>query len=184
MRDILLITLLEGEENAQPGKLSEGDDDWFKPMGRKRETLGQRLTRKVAESIVMVTTTGRKFTEEIEPEIFPGYVATFAGDKEEGVMVVKWHPDGPGEISFSTDGSRLDSGRTGASVVLRDPDWKTRKTYLGTNKEEFYAELYSIGEAVEMALKNGRVEHGTRRTQAEPRWTRIHIWADFQTDLK
>lgn len=49
------------------------------------------------------------------------------------------------------------------------------RTYLYANKEVFNTELYLIGEAVEIALKNRRVGCEASRQQAEPRWTRIYI---------
>lgn len=40
-RDILPATLGEGDEQAQSSKLAKGDDDWFRPTGRRQSTLGQ-----------------------------------------------------------------------------------------------------------------------------------------------
>lgn len=54
-------------------------------------------------------------------------------------------------------GSRMDSGRTGGSVAWRDPEYKTRMTYLGTNKEVLHADLYAIGEAPAITLGKARV---------------------------
>lgn len=48
MREILPVTLHEDEEQAQLEELTEGDDDWFKPIGSGRETLGQKPARTVA----------------------------------------------------------------------------------------------------------------------------------------
>lgn len=45
--------------------------------------------------------------------------------------------------------------------------WKTTKIYLGTNKEVFDAEVYLIGEALEIALKNGKVGREASRRQME-----------------
>lgn len=62
MRDILPVTLRESEEQTQPGELAEGDDDWFKPIGRGRETLVQRFARMIAEGTSIDTTAGVKHT--------------------------------------------------------------------------------------------------------------------------
>lgn len=70
-------------------------------------------------------------------------------------MEAKKHTDGPDELSFLTNGSRLDSGYTGASVVWRDTELRSRKTYMGTNKEVFDEDLYAIGEALENSQPNG-----------------------------
>lgn len=99
-------------------------------------------------------------------------------------MNAKKHTDGPGDQSLWTDGSRLESGRTGASVAWYHPHWKTRKTYLGINKKVFNAELYAMGDALEIALKNGHVRREAIRGQTEPRWTRMHIWMYSQTAIK
>lgn len=55
------------------------------------------------------------------------------------------------------------------------PEWKMRKTYLDTNKEVFDTELYAIGEALEIAVKNGGVGCGTGRRQTDPPWTKVHV---------
>lgn len=70
-------------------------------------------------------------------------------------MEAKSHADIPCKLLFWTEGSRLDSGHTVASVQWRDPEWKMEKIHLGTNKEIFDAKLYAVGEAGVIALKNG-----------------------------
>lgn len=54
------------------------------------------------------------------------------------------------------DGSRPDYGCIGANIVWCNLKWKTRKMYQGTNKEVFGAELYGIGEALEITLQVDR----------------------------
>lgn len=71
MRDILSVPLCVGEEQAQHGELAEGDDDWFKPIGRGRETLEQRLTQTIPEGTIIETTAGTEHIEWIEPNTFP-----------------------------------------------------------------------------------------------------------------
>lgn len=132
MRDILQVTLREDEKQAQPGELADEDDEWFRPAGRGRAILGQRLVRTVAEGTTPDTSSGTENTEWVEPEPFYGSIATFASDREEGVMEAKRHTNKPGEMYVWMDRSRLNSGRTGASVVWCSLKWKTRKTYLGT----------------------------------------------------
>lgn len=55
-RDIFPITLCEGEEQAQHRELAAGDNDWFRPVGKGKESLGQRLARVVAEGTSTDTT--------------------------------------------------------------------------------------------------------------------------------
>lgn len=119
-RDILPVTLREGEEQAQLEELGDGDDDWFRPTSRGRETLGQRLTRTVTEGTSINIAVDTEFTSLVESETFPVDIAPFAGDKEEGAMEAKKHTDGVSELSFWTEWSRLNSGQTGASVALCD----------------------------------------------------------------
>lgn len=66
--------------------------------------------------------------------------------------------DGLDVVFFWTDSSRMDTRCTGASVAWCNPEWKMQWTYLGTNKEVFYAELYVIGEALGIALRNRQME--------------------------
>lgn len=65
-----------------------------------------------------------------------------------------------------------------------DLDWKTRKIYLGTNKEVSDTELYTIGEIKGIAMKNGQVGRETGRQQSKSHRTRIHTWANFQAAFK
>lgn len=87
----------------------------------------------------------------MELETFPGTLTPFAIHKKNGAKEAKEHINGTGRISFWMDDSRLDFGRTGASVAWREPKWKTQKTYLSINKGVFDAELYEIGKAVKIA---------------------------------
>lgn len=68
----------------------------------------------------------------------------------------------PGEMSLWTDGSRLDSECTGVTVAWCDHEWKTRNTYLRTNKEVLNAKLYAIGEAHEISLQSGGTGNSRR----------------------
>lgn len=94
-RNILPPRLREGEEHVQPGEPLERDDDWFKPVGRGRETPRQRLTRKIAEGINIDPTKGTEHTVWVEPETFPGSMDPFAGNKEEGAEAAKRHTNRP-----------------------------------------------------------------------------------------
>lgn len=116
-RDILPVTLREGEKQTQSGELADGDENWFKFRGRERVRLGQQLAGTVAEGIGIHTTAGTEYTEWGESETFSGSIATFASDKEERVMEAKRHTDESGEFSFSTDGSTLDTWCSRASVL-------------------------------------------------------------------
>lgn len=60
-------------------------------------------------------------------------------------------------------------------MAWRDHGWKTRRIYLGTNKEVFDAEFYPIREALEIPVRGG----GT-----VPPWTVVHECVDFQAVIK
>lgn len=56
----------------------------------------------------------------------------------------------------------------------------TWKTYFGTNKEVFDAELYTVGEALSISLKGRLTGQGRASYQTTTRSTNIHIWADLR----
>lgn len=124
-------------------------------MGKVREAPGQRLPCTVAEGTNIDTTVRTGHTERVEPETFPGGIPSFAGDKEERAMEAKKYTDGGDELSFCIDSSEVDSGYTEASIAWCNTELRTQKTYLSTNKEALKAELYAIGKALKIALKNG-----------------------------
>lgn len=112
----------EEKEQAQLGELAARDDDWFKPIGRERETLGQWLARTIAEGTSINITIGTEHTKGVEPETFSGIIAHFTGDKKQATEEVNKYSDGPGQMSSWTNGSRLDSGCTEARMAWRDLD--------------------------------------------------------------
>lgn len=99
-RDIIPVTPCHGEEQVQSGELAAGDEYWFKLIGRGRETLGQQLTRTMAEATSIDKTASTEHTEWMELETFPGCITPFAGNKEKGAEEVKMHSEGSDEISF------------------------------------------------------------------------------------
>lgn len=72
-------------------------------VGRGRETLGQRLSRKITEGTSIDTTASTEHTELVELEAFPGSIPDFAVDKKEGAKEAKKHSDVPGELSLWTE---------------------------------------------------------------------------------
>lgn len=68
---------------------------------------------------------------------------------------------------FWTDGSRLDSGRSGSAVVWLDTNsnkWQEKRRYLGEKKDLFDAELWAILDALEMTIKKTRYTNPTTVT--------------------
>lgn len=92
--------------------------------------------------------------------------------------------DGLDEVSFWMDGSKMHSGHAGASVAWYHSKWKTQRTYLGTNKELFDAELYSMREALLIVQQNVRKGREAGRYQSGPCWLKVHIWADLLAVIK
>lgn len=137
-------------------------------MGRGRETLGQRLARTIADDTSIDTTSDMEHTKQVELETFSGRIDPFAGNKEEGAEEAKRHTDRLDEIYFWTDGSRMDTGHTEVSVECRNPEWKTQRMYLGTNKKVFSAELYAMGECLEIVLQSEQGRREADRHQSEP----------------
>lgn len=78
--------------------------------------MGQRLAWIAAEGTNIDTTSGREHSKRVEPETFPESIAPYGGSKEE-CSEARRHTDGSGEISFWTDGLRLNSGRRGTSFA-------------------------------------------------------------------
>lgn len=68
------------------------------------------------------------------------------------------------DLELWCDGSKLDTGGTGAAVVwksnCRGEEWQTIKVSLGQNKEIFDAEMWGISEAIKVAeQKTSEVRH-------------------------
>lgn len=78
----------------------------------------------------------------------------------------------------------MDSRWTEVNIVCSDPKWKTQKIYLDTNKKVFDAELYTIGEALEIVLRSGQGRYQAVRHRSEPMLKKVHIWADSQTAMR
>lgn len=70
------------------------------PIGRGRETLGQRLVRTIAEVTTIETTSGTEHTELLKPETFPKGIFSLTGNMENEAGEASRHVDGPHEILF------------------------------------------------------------------------------------
>ena len=73
---------------------------------------------------------------------------------EKATLEAKSHQAG---MVLWTDGSKLNSGKSGAAVVWRNRhNWHKRKRYLGKKKQPFDTELWAIFDALEAAIKETR----------------------------
>lgn len=61
-RDILPVTLLEGQEQAQLGEKVKDDDTWTRVSGVKLEDLEQKLERAFAARTDIDVTSGKEHT--------------------------------------------------------------------------------------------------------------------------
>lgn len=97
---------------------------------------------------------GTESTERVEKERFQGKTPDLSKDAKAAASEAEEHRDRQDKILFWKDGSRLEPGMAGARVSWRHlQTWTTRRVYMGTNKEVFYAELNVIVEALEVASK-------------------------------
>lgn len=87
-RDILLVTLREGDDQAQSGELPEGDDNCAWPPQRAQKTLKPRLCWTIMEGSGIDTTLGTEHTEWVEPEAFRGSIGPFASHREDAAKAV------------------------------------------------------------------------------------------------
>jgi ribonuclease HI len=81
----------------------------------------------------------------------------------EGTVLIKDRETATNEVKEAstlsgilfTDGSRLDSGHAGCSMVWKKPDeeWHQERYHMGNWKEIFDAELYAIAEALKLAFR-------------------------------
>lgn len=120
----------------------------------------------------------------MRPAEYPEKVVPFARDNVGAAKKAKRHIDGPDELSLCTDKSLLDTGMTDVHIGWGQSDWKTWKTYLGTNKEVFDAKLYNIGEASNMTLKNRKTGRESTSQSVTTWWIKIHIWVISQEPIK
>ena len=185
-RNILPLTFRVGDAHAQPEEIKSEDWDWLED--HKDKTLGQRLANSLADSTVVDTSYGFEFTKRVEPACFLGVVDA-PSSREAAEDKARQHYDREGELSFWTDGSKLDSQKTGAGVAWKNAGgkWEFRKAYLGKNKEVFDAELYAVDQALEIALQGGR-NKGRRESLVTNKileeLDRVHIWLDSCTAIK
>jgi ribonuclease HI len=92
-------------------------------------------------------------TDEPEPvffedgRIFPGKIMPDSVEEEAWARAMPWTDR---QDTVWTDGSRLEDGRVGCSMVWEEEEgrWNGQAFHLGTNKEVFDAELYAIFRAM------------------------------------
>lgn len=90
----------------------------------------------------------------VEKEIFPDMVPALSSeDTKVPAECTRKYINKRLVVSIWSDWSRLNYGWTGAEVAWRQQqEWRTRRDYLGNNKEVFHGELYAIAETVQTSL--------------------------------
>lgn len=94
----------------------------MKLSGLKVAGLGHRMTRALVAEMDIGSPWGTEYTKWVKPVEFPSTIAPFSCDNDDAAKELMRHTDSPYEWSFWTDGSRLDTGRTEASVAWRQTE--------------------------------------------------------------
>lgn len=142
-KEILPITLRIGDGNAQPNEQPEKDAIWA--SNERITNYGQRLARQISIKGCIDPAEGTETILASSRLIFPGKLIIEGREQalREGTI------RGPG-LELWCDGSKLDTGGTGAAVVWKSNcdggEWQTIKVSLGRNKEIFDAEMWGISE--------------------------------------
>lgn len=100
-------------------------------------------------------------TQWMEPVEFHETIVPFAIDKEEAAKEAKQYIDSIDKLSLQRDSSCLNTETSKTRVALKGTEWKSWRTYLVTNKEVFDTELYVIGMALNIILRDRRPSRGS-----------------------
>ena len=170
-KEILPITLCIGDGNAKPNEQPEKDAIWA--SNEPITAYGQHLARQIS---VKGCIDPAKRTEPILASsrlIFPVKLIVEGRDK-----AIREGTTGGPDLELWCDGSKLDTGGTGAAVVWKTncngEEWQIVKVSLGQNKEISDAEMWGISEAIKVA------EQRTREVQHP---LVINMFCDSQTTI-
>ena len=185
LREILPVTFRDGDVHAQPGEIESGDWDWQTDLKTKR--LGQRLANSLAKGTKIDTSYGCEYTQIVQLTKFPGEVE-IADSREKAKDISMSHRVIENEMTYWTDGSKLENQRAGAGItwIKGNGKWESRKVYLGKNKEIFDAELYAIDQALDIALRGGRGRGrltSPKMREILERTTNVHICTDSKAAI-
>lgn len=166
---ILPPTLRYGDGNAQPGQYSENDLNWsFNSI--KLSNLAQRLARNLTEKFALDPSEGFEEAYTVKKLVFPGEI--IISTKEIAELEAEMSYNG---LILWTDGSKLDSGASGAGITWKSSfKWSGKSLALGHHKEILDAELFGILEAFKIAVKEKKRES----------YTILTIFCDSQTAIK
>ena len=169
-KEILPISLREGDRAFQPGELLENTLIWT--QDERPTSFGQWLEWQITIDHCIDSAEGVELVRGPDSCSSAKLNVIIKGKKE---AMEEARKDKPGLV-FWTDGSKLDQGQIAAAVCWEDKSaakWKERIIFLGRNKEILDAELWAISEALEIAKK-----------LATPRSMSITIFSDSQNALR
>jgi ribonuclease HI len=154
-KQVLPVTLREGDRHAQPGEQPANDRKWAEAHARGFQSLGQHLARQLAMALPVDPSGGFEEVETEATDTFPGQILVLP--REEAIKAAQ--EGRSAGLTIWSDGSRLENGRVGAGLAwqTRLGSWKTREVPMGIGHETFDAELEGACTALEIALK-GRDE--------------------------
>ena len=161
-KQILPISLKEGDENSQPGEQpgQQPEDTLIWAGSTKPKMFGQLLAQQVASNYSIYPAVG------VEPVPNPGLDINFSGDiiieaKKKALEEVKKYRAGN---VFWVDGSKLSQGNAGAAACWKDKNhnrWENKSVFLGKNKEIIDAKLWAIAIGLETVGKITLDSHQT-----------------------
>ena len=151
IKQILPISVREGDENLQPGEQPKDTLMWVESTKPKR-MFGQLLAQQVAGNYSIDPADG------VEPVPNPDLDINFSGDiiiepKKKALEETKKYR---AENVFWVDGPKLSQGNTGSAVCWKDKNynrWENKSVFLGRNKKIIDVELWAIAIGLETAGK-------------------------------
>ncbi|ODM14581.1 hypothetical protein SI65_09926 [Aspergillus cristatus] len=140
-KKILPVSFREGDQHAQPGEQTPGNQRWADSSNRGPWSLGQHLARQLANILPADPSEGFESTTQITSSQFPGQIEVLPGPE----ALAAAQSLSPG-LAIWSDGSRLENGRCGAGIAWQEPGgtWKTQGLPLGRGYEVFDTELLGV----------------------------------------
>ena len=167
---ILLITLRTGDEHARFEDQPEGDGIWA--SHQKVKSYGQHLACQVTVGFCVDPADRVKLVGNLEQEKFLGKISI-----REPKAAISDTDKNRSDLALWSDGSRLESGKVGGAVVWKNSpvdSWKSCKLAIGKNKEVLDPELWSLSEALSVALKETALRNSYKVT----------VFSDSQTAIR
>jgi hypothetical protein len=149
-KEVLPVTFREGDQHAQPGEQPINDRIWAEAPGRRGPWSLGHPARQLAGTLRTDPSGGFEEPVNTFPSAFPRKIKILT--TEDAHQAACTERSG---LTLWSDGSRLESGHTGAGIAWRNPQgvWQTREIPLGVGKEVFDAEVVGACRALELAQR-------------------------------